>query len=122
MPLGESAPPHSAIHRIGGYPDERRGDMPLICELQLLGVDLEGKAPATHPLAAALEREAGDWRLLAQLGADDDLGWSWGPRYQRLYVWGQVEDRRQTSTPASRSSSSSERIHAATVKVRGSLG
>jgi hypothetical protein len=92
VPLGESAPPHAALHRLGGFPDERRGDMPLICELGLLGVDLEGRAPTSHPLAATLENEIGDWRLLAQLGADDDLGWSWGPRYERLYVWGQVED------------------------------
>lgn len=92
VPLGESAPPHVAIHRLGGFPDERRGDMPLICELKLLGVDLEGRAPATHPLTASLEGEVGDWRLLAQLGADDDLGWSWGHRFERLYVWGQVED------------------------------
>jgi hypothetical protein len=92
VPLGESAPPHAAVHRLGGYPDERRGDMPLICELGLLGVDLEGRPPATHPLAAAIEDEIGDWRLLAQLGADDDVGWSWGPQHQRLYVWAQVED------------------------------
>jgi Domain of unknown function (DUF1963) len=92
VPLGESAPPRAAIHRIGGYPDERRGDMPLTCELRLLGVNLEGRPPATHPLAGALEGETGNWRLLAQLGTDDDLGWSWGPSYQRLYVWGQVED------------------------------
>jgi hypothetical protein len=92
VPLGEGAPAHAAIHRLSGFPDERRGDMPLICELALLGVDLEGRPPATHPLAGTLEGEIGDWRLLAQLGADDDLGWSWGPRYERLYVWGQVED------------------------------
>ncbi len=92
VPLGESAPRAAAIHRLGGYPDERRGDMPLICELRLLGVDLAGKPPATHPLAGALEGKTDSWRLLAQLGADDDLGWSWGPGYQRLYVWGQVED------------------------------
>ena len=92
VPLGEGAPPHAAIHRIGGYPDERRDDMPLICELRLLGVDLEGKPPATHPLAGALEGETGNWRLVAQLGSDDDLGWTWGPRYQRLYVWAQVGD------------------------------
>lgn len=92
VPLGESSPSHAAIHRLGGFPDERRGDMPLICELALLGVDLEGKPPASHPLAAAIEGEIGDWRLLAQLGADDDLGWSWGHRHERLYIWGQVED------------------------------
>lgn len=92
VPLGESSPSHAAIHRLGGFPDERRGDMPLICELAVLGVDLEGKPPASHPLAAAIEGEIGDWRLLAQLGADDDLGWSWGPRHERLYMWGQVED------------------------------
>ena len=92
VPLGEKAPPHAAIHRIGGYPDERRGDMPLTCELRLLGVDLEGSPPATHPLAASLENEAGNWRLLAQLAADDDLGWSWGPKRRRLYVWGHLPD------------------------------
>lgn len=92
VPLGESAQPYAAIHRICGYPDERRGDMPLICELRLLGVDLGGRPPAAHPLAGALEGKSGNWRLLAQLAADDELGWSWGSRFQRLYVWGHSED------------------------------
>lgn len=92
VPLGESAPPHVPIHRIDGYPDERRGDMPLICELRLLGVDLGDRPPAAHPLAGALENETDSWRMLAQLATDDSLGWSWGPRFRRLYVWGHSED------------------------------
>ena len=30
--------------------------------------------------------------LLHSSHLDDDLDWSWGPRYERLYIWAQVED------------------------------
>jgi hypothetical protein len=66
--------------------------MPQVCELLLLGVDLEGEPIADHPLAGVLGDAATDWRPLAQLSADEELGWSWAPGYQRLYVWGRHDD------------------------------
>jgi hypothetical protein len=92
VPLAEHASANAAIHRLGGFLDTPPGDMPQVCELLLLGVDLEGEPIADHPLAGVLGDAATDWRPLAQLSADEELGWSWGPGYQRLYVWGRRDD------------------------------
>jgi Domain of unknown function (DUF1963) len=75
------------MHRLLGYPDERRGDMPLACELLARGYVLGEDPPRAHPGAAEAERDARRWRLLLQLSADDELGWSWGGRRERLYLW-----------------------------------
>jgi hypothetical protein len=76
-----------ALHRLFGYPEERRGNMPLICEMLAGGVDL-GDEPATaHPRAPEFEAGAARWLLLAQLSADSRLGWSWGADDARLYIW-----------------------------------
>jgi hypothetical protein len=76
-----------AIHRLLGYPDERNGDMPLICELLARGHELDDDPPLAHPQAAEAEPHAGRWRLLLQLTIDDELGWSWGEGHERLYLW-----------------------------------
>jgi hypothetical protein len=76
-----------AIHRVLGYPDERNGDMPLMCELLARGHELGDDPPFAHPRAAEAEPHAGRWRLLLQLTIDDDLGWSWGGGRERLYLW-----------------------------------
>lgn len=81
-----------ALHRLLGYPDERHGDMPLQCELVAHGIDLEGAAAYAHPRASELEPAAGRWRLLLQLTADDELGWSWGEGRDRLYLWIDEQD------------------------------
>ena len=74
-------------HRLLGYPDERRGDMPLACELLARGHVLGDDPPRVHQCAAEAEPHTGRWRLLLQLSVDDQLGWSWGGRRERLYVW-----------------------------------
>jgi hypothetical protein len=73
-------------HRLFGYPDERTGEMPLLCEL--LGAELEvDDHPLAHPLATRLAPLAGRWRLLLQVSAADGLIWPWSRRYERLYFW-----------------------------------
>jgi hypothetical protein len=74
-------------HRLLGYPDERRGDMPLACELLARGYILGEDPPLAHPCAGEAAPHAGRWRLLLQLSTDDELGWSWGGRRERFYVW-----------------------------------
>lgn len=82
----DGGPAPAPIHRLLGYPDERRGDMPLQCELRARGLEQEGLAPREHPGAAELEPASRRWWLLAQLDTDAELGWSWGAR-RRLYLW-----------------------------------
>jgi hypothetical protein len=81
-----------AIHRVLGYPDERNGDMPLICELLARGHELGDDPPLAHPRAAEAEPHVGRWRLLLQLTIDDELGWSWGDARERLYLWIDEQD------------------------------
>lgn len=76
-----------AVHRLLGYPDERRGDMPLRCELLARGHVLGDDPPLAHAMAAEAEPYVERWRLLLQLTIDDDLGWSWGEGRERLYLW-----------------------------------
>ena len=82
VPIG-SAP----IHRVLGYADETTGSMPIACAMLAGGVDLGDTPPFAHPKAERFEQEATGWRLLLQLSRDETLGWSWGPRDERLYVW-----------------------------------
>jgi uncharacterized protein YwqG len=89
-----------AIHRLCGYPDERRGDMPLACELLARGLELGDDPPRVHPHAANLARHRGRWRMLLQLSADAELGWEWGSSQQRLYFW--VDERDLTAGDFSR--------------------
>ena len=72
-----------ALHRLLGYPDEKSGDMPLMCELSAAGADLADTAPLMHPLARELEARSGRWRLLLQLSV--------GER-ERVYAWVAAED------------------------------
>jgi hypothetical protein len=77
----------ATIHRVLGYPDETTGSMPLACAMLAAGIDLGDAPPFAHPEARRYEPEATDWRMLLQLSRDDTLGWSWGPRNERLYIW-----------------------------------
>jgi hypothetical protein len=88
----DEATDREAPHRLLGYPDERRGEMPLACALLAEGLDPAGEAPALHPRARALEPSAARWRLLFQLVLDDRIGWHWGKRRERLYVWVHEDD------------------------------
>ncbi len=75
------------LHRLLGYPEERRGDMPLVCEMLANGIALGDEPAAAHPRAREFEAGAARWLLLAQLSADPRLGWSWGSEDARLYLW-----------------------------------
>jgi uncharacterized protein YwqG len=85
--LHDVAQGFQVMHRLLGYPDERRGDMPLACELLARGHVLGDDPPRAHPHASEVEPHAARWRLLLQLSVDDELGWSWGGVRERLYVW-----------------------------------
>jgi len=88
----DEAHDRQAPHRLLGYAEERRGEMPLACALLAEGLDLGVQPPALHPRADALEPSAARWRPLLQLGLDDRLGWRWGGRHERLYVWAHEDD------------------------------
>jgi hypothetical protein len=77
---GVEAPQHTPeyVLRLLGYPEDRRGDMPLRCELRSRGHDAGDEPPALHPAAAECESAAARWRLFLQLPADAG---------QRLFVW-----------------------------------
>ena len=77
---GVEAPQHTPeyVLRLLGYPEDRRGDMPLRCELRSRGHDVSDEPPALHPAAAECEPAAARWRLFLQLPADAG---------QRLFVW-----------------------------------
>lgn len=81
-----------AVHRLCGYPDERRGHMRQACEAAARGIDLGDGPPYEHPQARELEAREDRWELLFQLSLDSDLGWDWGAMKQRLYVWIDRED------------------------------
>ncbi|MFN8217816.1 MAG: hypothetical protein U0R71_14575 [Solirubrobacterales bacterium] len=82
----DGGPAPAPIHRFLGYPDERRGDMPLRCELHARGLEVDWTAPQAHPDAGEAAAGCGRWWLLAQLDTDPELGWAW-PRGRRLYLW-----------------------------------
>jgi hypothetical protein len=87
VPLPDEAPEPQAIHRLLGYPDERSGLMPLRCELAASGLTLEPHELDRLPDRADIHAASQRWRLLAQLSADPELGWSWGAGRERLYIW-----------------------------------
>lgn len=77
-----------ALHRLLGWPDERRGEMPLACELLARGAELADEPASLHPDAAVARERADGWRLLLQLSTDDELSWRWADRTDsRLFVW-----------------------------------
>lgn len=81
-----------ALHRLLGAPDDPRGRMPLACELTARGIDADDPtARADQALAAECAASAARWRLLAQLTADERLGWNWGAGRERLHLW--VDER-----------------------------
>jgi len=80
-----------SLHRLLGFAEESRGDMPVALELAARGVDVGYGAPGAHPEARRLGGAPDRWRLLLQLTVDEQLGWSFGRGRERLYVWG-VED------------------------------
>ncbi|MFZ5783716.1 MAG: YwqG family protein [Pseudomonadota bacterium] len=78
-------------HVFGGWPCVIQSPMELECEMLRRGLyagDPEGYA---DPRMAGVRRGAKDWRLLLQLGSDDELHWMWGDMGS-LYFWCREDD------------------------------
>jgi hypothetical protein len=72
----DATPQH--VMRVLGYPEDRRGDMPLRCELRFRGHEIGDDPPAVHPAAPECEPASARWRLLLQLPAGSG---------ERLFAW-----------------------------------
>jgi hypothetical protein len=87
--LADLLPNDPEVHRLFGYPDERTGDMQLICELGARGYDVADQF-AVYDLATEDARSCSDrWRLLAQFEigrAVREVNW------RRLYYWVDKDD------------------------------
>ncbi|MFK7987344.1 MAG: YwqG family protein [Sandaracinaceae bacterium] len=81
----------TAEHQVGGHPDQIQGDMQRACALVTQGVYLGEPPDLSQDELDHLAREARDWKLLLQLGSDDDLGWMWGD-CGNLYFWMRESD------------------------------
>jgi hypothetical protein len=64
--------------RVGGYPDEKVGDMPLTCELRARGYDTSATGAVLHPAAKQHADGAARWRMLLQLPVGEG---------RRCFVW-----------------------------------
>ena len=78
-------------HHLGGFADEPRGDLAVACELAARGIDVGYGSPLAHPEARRLGDAPARWRLLLQLSADEEAGWSFGRGRERLYVLGPAD-------------------------------
>lgn len=86
--LTQDAPNHQLL----GHPDQIQGDMQLECQLVTNGLYCGDTSGYEDPRAAELAAGARDWRLLLQLGSDEDgLGVMWGD-VGRLYFWIRRQD------------------------------
>jgi uncharacterized protein YwqG len=81
----------SPNHRLLGHPDQLQSDMAVECELVTSGLSWSDYSGGLQPEIA---NRALDWRLLLQLGSDEDrLGVMWGD-VGRLYFWIREQDLR----------------------------
>ncbi|WP_327000343.1 YwqG family protein [Dactylosporangium sp. NBC_01737] len=79
------------VHRMFGWPDPQQASMHLDCQLVANGVDLM-HGGYDDPRVPDLQAGAADWRLLWQVGTDEEqLGWMWGDM-GTLYFWIRAED------------------------------
>ena len=83
----------AARHRICGLPDIVQNPMERQCQLASHGIDL-GSRDYDRERAAALAPGAADWRLLAQIDTDEDLGLFWGDT-GCIYWWLRTTDFRE---------------------------
>lgn len=75
------------LHRLLGYPDDRRGGMRQACEASASVGD-------RSPGQASPQEVSRRWQLLAQLSRTDLVGTGWAPAARRLYIWIETEDLR----------------------------
>jgi uncharacterized protein YwqG len=76
-----------ASHRLLGHPEAIQGDMQLQCQLVSHGVSTGDMDWLTHPRLQSLREGASDWRLLLQLGSDDEAGDFLWADDGKLYFW-----------------------------------
>ena len=74
-----------------GHPDQIQGDMQLECALVNGGLYCGDASGYQDPRAADLRRTASEWRLLLQIGSDEDAGMMWGDA-GCLYYWIRMAD------------------------------
>ena len=75
--LQDSLGAHDNAHQVLGHPWWQQSDARVEAQLVSHGLDCGGGWPAT-PEAEALKPGASAWRLLWQVGSDDELGLYWG--------------------------------------------
>lgn len=80
------------LHRILGNPDERSGDMPLLCEMRTAGVAELKRSPRGHPEWRGHEEAAGRWRLLLQVTRDAATAPHFSGGDTRLYLLVPADD------------------------------
>lgn len=77
---------HHTNHKAGGWPDLVQNPMEEECALVTAGI-YAGSPEGWHwEEARRILSEPNDWRLLLQIGSDDDAGMMWGD-LGRLYLW-----------------------------------
>jgi hypothetical protein len=77
-------PGEPELHRLLGYPDDRTGDMQLICELGARGFEIPDQSAAFDFATADARLCSERWRLFAQL----DIGHAVeGVNWRRVYFW-----------------------------------
>jgi len=67
-----------ADHWLLGWPDQIQGDIAAECQLVSHGLNLGDASAWTEPGSAELLERSDEWRLLLQIGSDDDAGMMWG--------------------------------------------
>ena len=80
------------LHRLLGFPDERSGNLPLLCEMQAAGVHGLKQSPRSHPDWHRHEEGAKRWRLLLQLTRDPATARHFRDNETRLYVLAPAAD------------------------------
>jgi uncharacterized protein YwqG len=81
-------------HRVLGHPDPIQGDMQTQCQLASNGVFCGEAAGYRGSRSKALQRDAGRWRLLAQVdSSEDETGMTFGDE-GRVYFWITEDDLR----------------------------
>jgi uncharacterized protein YwqG len=74
-------------HRVLGHPDPIQGDMQTQCQLASNGVFCGDAAGYRGARSRTLQRDAGRWRLLAQVdSSEDETGMAFGDE-GRVYFW-----------------------------------
>jgi uncharacterized protein YwqG len=80
-------------HQVDGHPWWVQNDARLEAQLVTNGLYCGGSAGYSSPKARKLEPGAAEWRLLWQIGSDDQTGFSWGDR-GNLYLLIRDQDLR----------------------------